>query len=217
MFAHKGIKKKRTKIRVLDDDSDDPDYGRSDDDDGSIQRRSSVSNSDKGTTSSLAASQSLGGSRTSKAALAHQKHYTPGAPLAPMFIVNRLLPFVSKLGAKTPALRKASALNFIFTICKYWSLKRESRRGAPLLKRLHLEPWTASASAHRQTEEEKLKKLQTQVLLRGDLEKVRMLAELVRKRERAKLKRQELQNRYLSKIMFPLKTILEDTLAELEK
>ncbi|KAI8601176.1 hypothetical protein EDD21DRAFT_114220 [Dissophora ornata] len=217
VFAHKGIKKKRAKIRVLDDDSDDPDYGRSDDDDGSIQRRSSISNGDKGATSSHAASQSLGGSRTSKAALAHQKHYTPGAPLAPMFIVNRLLPFVSKLGAKTPALRKASALNFIYTICKYWSLKRESRRGAPLLKRLHLEPWTASASAHRQTEEEKLKKLQTQVLLRGDLEKVRMLAELVRKRERAKLKRQEFQNRYLCKIMFPLKTILEDTLAELEK
>ncbi|KAF9174985.1 nuA3 HAT complex component nto1 [Mortierella sp. AD010] len=219
LFAHKGIKKKRAKIRILDDDSDDPDYGRSDDEMKSVQRQSLMSASDKGATaaSSLSTSQSLGGSRTSKAALAHQKHYTPGAPLAPMFIVNRLLPFVSKLGAKSQALRKASALNFIYTICKYWSLKRESRRGAPLLKRLHLEPWTASASAHRQTEEEKLKKLQTQLLLRGDLEKVRMLAELVRKRERAKLKRQELQNRYLCKIMFPLKTILEDTLSELEK
>ncbi|ORZ05888.1 hypothetical protein BCR41DRAFT_425300 [Lobosporangium transversale] len=215
LFAHKGIKKKRNKIRPIDDDSDDPDYGRSDEDEKS---RLSIANNDKsGTVGSLAASQVLGGSRTSKAALAHQKHYTPGAPLAPMFIVNRLLPFVSKLGAKTSAMRKVSALNFVYTICKYWSLKRESRRGAPLLKRLHLEPWTASASAHRQTEEEKLKKLQTQLLLRGDLEKVRMLAELVRKRERAKLKRQELQNRYLCKIMFPLKTILEDTLAELEK
>ncbi|KAF9347296.1 nuA3 HAT complex component nto1 [Mortierella sp. AD094] len=219
LFAHKGIKKKRAKIRILDDDSDDPDYGRSDDEMKSVQRQSLISGSDKGTTavSSLSTSQSLGGTRTSKAALAHQKHYTPGAPLAPMFIVSRLLPFVSKLGAKSQALRKASALNFVYTICKYWSLKRESRRGAPLLKRLHLEPWTASASAHRQTEEEKLKKLQTQLLLRGDLEKVRMLAELVRKRERAKLKRQELQNRYLCRIMFPLKTILEDTLAELEK
>ncbi|KAF9116274.1 nuA3 HAT complex component nto1 [Mortierella sp. AM989] len=219
LFAHKGIKKKRTKIRILDDDSDDPDYGRSDDEMRSVRRQSLGSGSDKGaiSTSSLAMPQSLGGTRTSKAALAHQKHYTPGAPLAPMFIVNRLLPFVSKLGTKSQAQRKASALNFVYTICKYWSLKRESRRGAPLLKRLHLEPWTASASAHRQTEEEKLKKLQTQVLLRGDLEKVRMLAELVRKRERAKLKRQELQNRYLCRIMFPLKTILEDTLAELEK
>ncbi|KAF9909855.1 nuA3 HAT complex component nto1 [Linnemannia zychae] len=215
VIANKGLKKKRIKVRALDDDSDDPDYGRSDSED-TVDRRQ-TSSSDKGSSSGLASSQSLGGSRTSKAALAHQKHYSPGAPLAPSLIVNRLLPFVSKLTAKSPNSRKASAQNFLYTICKYWSLKRESRRGAPLLKRLHLEPWTASASAHRQTEEEKTKKLQTQLLLRGDLEKVRMLAELVRKRERAKLKRQELQNRYLSKIMFPLKTILEDTFIEVEK
>ncbi|KAF8949519.1 nuA3 HAT complex component nto1 [Haplosporangium gracile] len=216
VIANKGLKKKRVKIRALDDDSDDLDYGRSDSEE-TVDRRLTSSSSDKGSISALATSQSLGGSRTSKAALAHQKHYTPGAPLAPMLIVNRLLPFVSKLTTKAAGQKKVSAQNFLYTICKYWSLKRESRRGAPLLKRLHLEPWTASASAHRQTEEEKTKKLQTQLLLRGDLEKVRMLAELVRKRERAKLKRQELQNRYLSKIMFPLKTILEDTLIELEK
>ncbi|KAF9147459.1 nuA3 HAT complex component nto1 [Linnemannia schmuckeri] len=216
VIANKELKKKRVKIRALDDDSDDLDYGRSDSEE-TVDRRLTLSSNDKGSTSALTTSQSLGGSRTSKAALAHQKHYTPGAPLAPMLIVNRLLPFVSKLTTKTAGQKKVSAQNFLYTICKYWSLKRESRRGAPLLKRLHLEPWTASASAHRQTEEEKTKKLQTQLLLRGDLEKVRMLAELVRKRERAKLKRQELQNRYLSKIMFPLKTILEDTLIELEK
>ncbi|KAG0229296.1 nuA3 HAT complex component nto1 [Mortierella sp. GBA43] len=219
VIAHKGIKKKRAKVRVIDDETDDPDYGRSDQDEKSSRRRTTGQSGDKDSMAAtlLGTSSTLGSNRTSKAALAHQKHYTPGAPLAPMFIVNRLLPFVSKRGAKTSALRKVSALNFVYTICKYWSLKRESRRGAPLLKRLHLEPWTASASAHRQTEEEKLKKLQTQLLLRGDLEKVRMLAELVRKREKAKLKRQELQNRYLCRIMFPLKTILEDALTEVEK
>jgi len=216
LFANKNLKKKRRpKALILDDDSDDPDFDQSEAETGA-SRRKSKSGSDK-ESKNIVTTQALGGSRTSKAALAHQKHYTPGAPLAPSFIVNRLVPFVSKLGVKATAQRKASALSFLYTICKYWSLKRESRRGAPLLKRLHLEPWTASASAHRQTEEEKAKKLQTQLLLRGDLEKVRMLAELVRKRERAKLKRQELQNRYLCKIMFPLKTILEDTLVELEK
>ncbi|KAF9583746.1 nuA3 HAT complex component nto1, partial [Lunasporangiospora selenospora] len=219
LFADKNYKKKK-KYRIVDDDSEDSDYARSDEGERLVQRRLSITGSDKGTLDAsvaAAAAAALSGSRTSKAALAHQKHYSPGAPLAPVLIVQRLLPYVSKLGAKTTALKKATALQFLYTICKYWSLKRESRRGAPLLKRLHLEPWTASASAHRQTEEEKMKKLQTQLMLRGDLEKVRMLAELVRKRERAKLKRQELQNRYLCKIMFPLKTILEDTLIELER
>ena len=45
-------------------------------------------------------------------------------------------------------------------ICRYWSLKREARRGAPLLKRLHLEPWTANAASKVQTEEEKQAKLE---------------------------------------------------------
>ena len=201
MIENKRIKKR--KARAMEDESGDLDYGRSDKAGRSIRPRGDKS--------------SRSNRMTSKAALAHQKRCTLGAPLVPTFIVNRLLPLVSKLRSKASALRKVSALNLIYTICRYWSLKRESRRGAPLLKRLHLEPWTASASAHRQTEEEKSKKLRTQLVLCGDLEKIRILAELVKKREKAKLKRQELQSRYLCEIMFPLKTILEDTLAELER
>jgi NuA3 HAT complex component NTO1 len=52
---------------------------------------------------------------------------------------------------------------FIHMMCKYWSLKREARRGAPLLKRLHLEPWTASTGNKQQTEEEKAMKLEVSV------------------------------------------------------
>jgi len=69
---------------------------------------------------------------TTKSARAHAKSYRPGPPLVPQMIVKRLLDYVTKI-----AIRKRQP--FIERLCRYWSLKREARRGAPLLKRLHLE------------------------------------------------------------------------------
>lgn len=67
-----------------------------------------------------------------KTARAHARKYTSGPPLVPAMIVNRLLDYVQK--AKLRKLKEC-----IERICRYWSLKREARRGAPLLKRLYLE------------------------------------------------------------------------------
>jgi hypothetical protein len=72
--------------------------------------------------------------KNSKAARAYNHTYTDTAPVAPAIIMEKLLPVLSK---QKGTMRKKQEL--IATICKYWSLKRESRRGAPLLKRLHLE------------------------------------------------------------------------------
>jgi NuA3 HAT complex component NTO1 len=47
-------------------------------------------------------------------------------------IVESLLKYTMKI-----SIRKREP--FVEKLCRYWSLKREARRGAPLLKRLHLE------------------------------------------------------------------------------
>lgn len=69
---------------------------------------------------------------TKKSAQAHSKSFRPGPPIVPKMIVNRILEYVGKV-----QLRKKPQV--VEKICRYWSLKREARRGAPLLKRLHLE------------------------------------------------------------------------------
>ena len=55
-----------------------------------------------------------------------------GPPIVPQYIYDKLWEYIRPLKCK----QKPSAVR---SVCRYWSLKRESRRGAPLLKRLHLE------------------------------------------------------------------------------
>jgi hypothetical protein len=69
---------------------------------------------------------------SAKAARAHAKKYSQGPPLVPAMIVDRIVQYVHK--AKLRRMREC-----VERICRYWSLKREARRGAPLLKRLYLE------------------------------------------------------------------------------
>ena len=94
----------------------------------------------------------LSDTKSSKTARAYAKTYKPGPPLVPHIIVERIMQYIGKVSIRQKR-------EFVILVCKYWSLKREARRGAPLLKRLHLEPWTASASMQQQTDEDKAIKL----------------------------------------------------------
>ncbi|KAG9018262.1 nuA3 HAT complex component nto1 [Tulasnella sp. 427] len=144
-----------------------------------------------------------------KAARAHSSKFTGigGPPLVPNLIIERILSYIHK----TRILKKPL---FVIAVAKYWSLKRESRRGAPLLKRLHLEPWTASSTSKQQTDEEKAKKLENLIRLRKDLEKVRMLAELTRKREKEKLRAAQMIQDLFANVLFPYNASLKKLLAE---
>ncbi|KAI0351350.1 hypothetical protein OH77DRAFT_1429898 [Trametes cingulata] len=135
-------------------------------------------------------------SKSNKAARAYAKTYKPGPPLVPRIIVNRILQYISRI----PIRHKS---DFVQLVCRYWSLKREARRGAPLLKRLHLEPWTALSGSKQQTDEEKVMKLEHMKRLRLDLERVRLIIDVVRHRESTKQKQQEQIQLVLSRFFFP--------------
>ncbi|KAF6753376.1 bromodomain and PHD finger-containing protein 3 [Ephemerocybe angulata] len=137
---------------------------------------------------------------SSKAARAYNKTYKPGPPIVPAIIVNRISQYIHRI-----KIRKKVEL--VQLICRYWSLKREARRGAPLLKRLHLEPWTAGGGKI-QTVEEKRMKLEQLQSLRRDLTYVKMLTLLIKFRELRKLKQTEIIHQVLSLALYPHESAL---------
>jgi len=70
--------------------------------------------------------------QSNKAARAYARTYKTGIPLVPHYIVGKVMDYISRAQINNKT-------RIVLSICKYWSLKREARRGAPLLKRLHLE------------------------------------------------------------------------------
>ncbi|KAI9022538.1 hypothetical protein DFJ74DRAFT_669843 [Hyaloraphidium curvatum] len=148
--------------------------------------------------------------RSNKAAQAHQKSYSASSIVAPQWVISSVL-----LALQRDPVRKKSQV--VQRIARYWSLKRASRRGAPLLKRLHLEPWTASSSMSKEDAEARARKLEVLLAIRRDLEKVRMLVELVHKREKAKLREMLVQKECVEFVSEPVTYVLRSTLEEVKK
>ncbi|KAF7794968.1 hypothetical protein EIP86_006111 [Pleurotus ostreatoroseus] len=145
-----------------------------------------------------------------KSARAYAKTYKPGPPLVPQIIVRRIEQYIQRLNVRHKH-------EFVVLTCKYWSLKREARRGAPLLKRLHLEPWTASVGGKNQSDEEKVIKLEHAKRVRQDLENLKNLVTICRRREGRKLQQQHAIEGIFSQIILskqpPLRMAFEDIMA----
>ncbi|KAJ2829837.1 hypothetical protein GGI24_002050 [Coemansia furcata] len=112
---------------------------------------------------------------------------------------------------------QAQRARVVARVGRFWALKRGVRHGAPLLKRLHLEPWTASVTKQRALEMAEEQRQAFVRRVRNDLERVRMLVESVRRRERDKLRRARVQVEYLQMALDPLTPLMRDVLADVER
>uniref|UniRef100_A0A3Q3DY34 Bromodomain containing 1 n=1 Tax=Hippocampus comes TaxID=109280 RepID=A0A3Q3DY34_HIPCM len=106
---------------------------------------------------------------------------------------------------------------FVELVLNYWTLKRQSRNGLPLIRRLHTNQQShKNAQPVCSSETRALKEqLKERHRLRHDLERARLLLELIRKRE--KLKREELkfQESLLEMQLTPFNILLRAVLDQL--
>jgi NuA3 HAT complex component NTO1 len=133
-----------------------------------------------------------------------------GAPVIPQVVLNSV---IASLGRFTVRQRKQYAED----ASKYWTLKREARRGAALLKRLQLQLETFSSMemtrrdyvamgvpGYRRLE----RRIEFGERLYKDLDRLRMLCDEVKKREREKLKDAEMLRNIVDLVYFPIFPLL---------
>ena len=133
------------------------------------------------------------------------------SPVIPHVVLQDI---IRRLDRERTDIRKRN--KFVIDVCKYWSLKRRQRRGAPLLKRLHLEPWTANSTHIKQSEEIQIQRVKILNFLREDLETTRTLSDLCLRRERKKLQSVKNYISLLQLTLSPLTHILQKLLDDLK-
>ncbi|XP_016065443.1 PREDICTED: peregrin isoform X5 [Miniopterus natalensis] len=126
---------------------------------------------------------------------------------------------LSKITNRLTIQRKSQ---FMQRLHSYWTLKRQSRNGVPLLRRLqtHLQSQRNCEQVGRDSEDknwalkEQLKSWQR---LRHDLERARLLVELIRKREKLKRETIKVQQIAMEMQLTPFLILLRKTLEQLQE
>eukprot|EP00118_Oscarella_pearsei_P018622 m.191381 g.191381 ORF g.191381 m.191381 type:complete len:2209 (+) comp39449_c0_seq4:329-6955(+) len=109
-----------------------------------------------------------------------------GRQISPILSLPHVPP--RRLGKITTQVSLKKKLHFLNSLYNYWMLKRQSRSGVPLIRRLQASQQEKQSSlAQDLDDDDEIKECDEQWrLLRQDLEKARMLVELVKKREKLK-------------------------------
>ncbi|XP_029350631.1 bromodomain-containing protein 1 isoform X2 [Echeneis naucrates] len=130
----------------------------------------------------------------------------------PTFPAHRLQTILNQV-----SIQKKKA--FVELVLNYWTLKRQSRNGLPLIRRLQTSLQSQKNVQPRQSEEES-RALKDQLKewhrLRHDLERARLLLELIRKREKLKREEMKLQETLLEMQLTPFSILLRALLDQLQ-
>ncbi|XP_053271346.1 bromodomain-containing protein 1 isoform X2 [Pleuronectes platessa] len=130
----------------------------------------------------------------------------------PTFPAHRLQTILNQVSVQK---KKA----FVELVLNYWTLKRQSRNGLPLLRRLQTSLQSKKNAQPKQNEEES-RTLKDQLKewhrLRHDLERARLLLELIRKREKLKREEMKLQETLLEMQLTPFSILLRALLDQLQ-
>lgn len=109
---------------------------------------------------------------------------------------------------------------FMQRLHNYWLLKRQSRNGVPLIRRLHSH-LQGQKSAEQAEPDEKLNAVRQELKywqkLRHDLERARLLIELIRKREKLKREQVKIHQAAIEHQLIPVLVLLRSTLDQLQE
>ncbi|XP_030093925.1 bromodomain-containing protein 1 isoform X3 [Serinus canaria] len=110
--------------------------------------------------------------------------------------------------------------HFVERVHSYWLLKRLSRNGVPLLRRLQSSLQSQRNTQQREDDEEMQalkEKLKYWQRLRHDLERARLLIELIRKREKLKREQVKLEQVTMELQLIPFTVLLRSVLDQLQE
>lgn len=126
----------------------------------------------------------------------------------PAIVFSEILLYMQKFRIRNKA-------DFIADLCKYWSLKRRSRRGVSLLKRLQVQ--IEDSAAQKLDNKQRNDRLEFGKVLLGDLDdSQRPLLEDVVEREIIKSERCEMRDSVIEQTFMPLQSILKEALSSIE-